>query len=629
MPILQNHDTSLRRNWQTHAMKSKTTVLFAALFMSAGFVFAATNDLATLLQKGLLEEEANHNLQAAMRHYQAAIDGFDQERLLAATAVFRLGECLRKLGRTNEAGAQYERVLREFPDQTNLVKLCSDYLGGAKTATLAAGAPDAMLQQLQGGYDGIMLKLSLAEGELATVTNLIRPDRERYFSTVKPDSILLGFLGERSRAEREFNQTENLGYGSNHPTYLAAHEAMMTANDRVAERVDTLVWGLQQEAQVLRNQSDALRALRSQSDPMLALLAQPGQARAGRGFIAPEQLGLPNPPPAYVLSIGDVVYPGGVAVDSAGNVYVSDTRNNRIKKLTGQGVPVTQWGGLGKSAGSFNYPQGLATDGSNNLYVADVQNHRIQKFTADGTFITQWGELGADPGKFNRPYNVAVDKAGNVYVADHDNNRVEKFTSDGKYLKTFGAVGTGAGQLQAPQGVAVDESGNVYVGDGGNGRIQKFSADGVSLLAWQCGNHDVAVDGRGHVYVVSGDSIKVFSSTGALLTQWGSTGSGPGEFNFAARVAVDAAGSRVYVTDAENNRVQIFAYLPPSASAGGVASPATTAEDEEVRKIQEMIRNSPDLINAGLNGGNTPLQPNCCWPMARMSMQPHPPWRRP
>jgi ankyrin repeat protein len=137
-PILQNHDNHLFPIWQHQTMKTKVFATCAALFMSAGIVFAATNDLTALLQKGLFEEEANHNLAAAIRNYQTAIDGFDQDRQLAATAVFRLGECLRKQGKTNEAGIQYARVLREFPDQTNLVKLCSDYLGGAKTSTLVA-----------------------------------------------------------------------------------------------------------------------------------------------------------------------------------------------------------------------------------------------------------------------------------------------------------------------------------------------------------------------------------------------------------------------------------------------------------------------------------------------------------
>jgi DNA-binding beta-propeller fold protein YncE len=83
-------------------------------------------------------------------------------------------------------------------------------------------------------------------------------------------------------------------------------------------------------------------------------------------------------------------------------------------------------------------------------------------------------------------------------------------------------------------------------------------------MEWNCDNHDVAVDTRGNVYVVAFDCIKMFSSNGTFLTQWGSKGSGPGQFDFAARVAVDSAGSRVFVTDAQNNRVQIFAYPSPA-----------------------------------------------------------------
>jgi ankyrin repeat protein len=121
-------------------MKLQMTAIFAALFMSSGFIFAATNDITALLQKGLFEEEANHNLEAAMRHYQAAVDGFDTDRQLAATAVFRLGECFRKLGKTNEAVVQYERIMRDFADQTTLAGLSREYLAG-KTPTVADVAP--------------------------------------------------------------------------------------------------------------------------------------------------------------------------------------------------------------------------------------------------------------------------------------------------------------------------------------------------------------------------------------------------------------------------------------------------------------------------------------------------------
>ena len=92
---------------------------------------AATGDSTAALQKGLFEEEANHDLNAAIQAYQSVIKAFDQDRKLAATAVFRLGECYRKQGNTNEANVQYERVIREFSDQTPLVALSRSYLAAS------------------------------------------------------------------------------------------------------------------------------------------------------------------------------------------------------------------------------------------------------------------------------------------------------------------------------------------------------------------------------------------------------------------------------------------------------------------------------------------------------------------
>jgi ankyrin repeat protein len=115
------------------------------LFTASGLASAATNDVATLLQRGLFEEEANHQLDAAIGDYKEAIEHFDHERQLAATAIFRLGECYRKLGRTNEANAQYERITREFPDQAQLAQLSQASLpagaGAGAAPGLAAGSP--------------------------------------------------------------------------------------------------------------------------------------------------------------------------------------------------------------------------------------------------------------------------------------------------------------------------------------------------------------------------------------------------------------------------------------------------------------------------------------------------------
>ena len=181
-------------------MKIKMTVIFAALFLSGGFASAATNDITPLLQKGLFEEEANHNLEAAMRQYQAAIDGFDQDRQLAATAVFRLGECYRKLGKTNEAVVQYERILRDFADQTALAGLSRQYLAGktpaatevltiATVGTLAEdeevrkiremirNSPD-LINTHMNGY-GFPLQSSVVDGNIAAAELLLANGAER------------------------------------------------------------------------------------------------------------------------------------------------------------------------------------------------------------------------------------------------------------------------------------------------------------------------------------------------------------------------------------------------------------------------------------------------------------------
>jgi ankyrin repeat protein len=120
-------------------MKLKLIVTLSVLLGAAGLAVGATNDTATLLQRGLFEEEANHQLDAAIGDYKGAIEQFDHERQLAATAIFRLGECYRKLGRTNEANTQYERIVREFPDQPQLAQLSRAYLpSGGGTATPSA-----------------------------------------------------------------------------------------------------------------------------------------------------------------------------------------------------------------------------------------------------------------------------------------------------------------------------------------------------------------------------------------------------------------------------------------------------------------------------------------------------------
>ena len=133
-------------------------------------------------------------------------------------------------------------------------------------------------------------------------------------------------------------------------------------------------------------------------------------------------------------------YPIGVAVDGAGNVYVADEYNHRIRKITASGVVSTLAGsasgytdGTGTSA-KFAYPTGVAVDGAGNVYVADGSNHRIRKITASGVVSTLAGSASGytdgtgTSAKFKNPYGVAVDGAGNVYVGDYNNHSIRKIT---------------------------------------------------------------------------------------------------------------------------------------------------------------------------------------------------------
>ena len=123
---------------------------------------------------------------------------------------------------------------------------------------------------------------------------------------------------------------------------------------------------------------------------------------------------------------------------SSGNVYVADTYNHRIQKFDSSGNFLLKWGSpriingihLGSAGdGQFNNPYGVAVDDSGNVYVSDSSNQRVQKFDSSGNFITKWGSFGTEDGQLKLPNGVAVDNSGNVYVTDMKNNRVQKFTS--------------------------------------------------------------------------------------------------------------------------------------------------------------------------------------------------------
>ena len=256
--------------------------------------------------------------------------------------------------------------------------------------------------------------------------------------------------------------------------------------------------------------------------------------------------------------------PRGMGVDASGNVYVVDSKNNRIQKLSPDGKPITTWGQEGNGQGQFKDPGGVAVGSDGSVYVADTWNHRVQKFDADGKFIAEWK---ADPGFWGpRGIAIAPDNSA-VYVTDTGNKRVVKFDTNGTQLKVWGKDGSKQGELIEPVGIVVNANGEVIVADTGNRRIQIFDKDGTfvreyPVFGWEefYSEPNLAMLGSDVVMTDSYNHRAARYADATLVDSWGKSGSDEGDFNRPIGIATDKQGA-VYISDTLNNRIQKF--MPP------------------------------------------------------------------
>jgi sugar lactone lactonase YvrE len=308
--------------------------------------------------------------------------------------------------------------------------------------------------------------------------------------------------------------------------------------------------------------------------------------------------------------------PSGVAVDSAGNIYIAETGSNCIRKVAaGTGIITTVAGngtyghsgdnGTATSAG-LQGPSGVAVDSAGNIYIADTGSNRIRKVTAGTGIITTVAGNGthdysgdngaATSASLAWPYGVAVDSTGNIYIADYGSNRIRKVTAGTGIITTvagFGTIGyfgdngpATSASLDYARGVAVDNAGNIYIADNENNRIRKVTAE-TGIITTVAGNgtqgysgdngpatsaslfqpDSMVVDSAGNIYIADSENNRirmVAAGTGIITTV-----AGNGSFTYSgdngaatsaslflpSGVAVDSAGN-IYIADFGNNRIR-------------------------------------------------------------------------
>ncbi|CAN5516592.1 hypothetical protein BH23CHL2_BH23CHL2_05550 [soil metagenome] len=311
---------------------------------------------------------------------------------------------------------------------------------------------------------------------------------------------------------------------------------------------------------------------------------------------------------------GEFVDPKGVAIDSAGDVYIADSGNDRIQKFDDSGAYLDEW--IDGNRARFRHPLRIEVDPAGRVFVPDLRLNTIPIFGPDGTFLDQWGPEIPGTTPLTDLVEVVFDADGNAFIIDV--GRVIKVSPEGDYIAQFGSSGDGDGQFIFPIGIAIDSSGNIYVADvnenrGGHikkfapdfslisvwdsvpdsvpggellpndiviygdeafvfeayGRISVFDLNGKFLRAWGSTDTEskpgtfasgLTIDQDGYIYAVHDNVIHKYSRDGAIVATFGSPGDGDGELNYVTGITV-GPNSHVYAMDINSElvrRVQVF-----------------------------------------------------------------------
>ncbi|MDO8723841.1 MAG: RHS repeat-associated core domain-containing protein [Syntrophales bacterium] len=338
---------------------------------------------------------------------------------------------------------------------------------------------------------------------------------------------------------------------------------------------------------------------------------------------------------------GMLSWPFGASVDSGGNIFIADDANYRIRKVDANGI-ITTLAGNGERGYSgdggpaieakLEYVRGIAVDNAGNVFIADAGNNRIRKVAASGLITTVAGNgaygYSGDGGaalqaKFRTPSGVAIDNAGNVFIADAGNYRIRKVDANGIITTVagngaWGYSGDGGpaikGRLSWPTGIAADNKGNIFIADYGDNRIRK--ADAYGVITTVAGNgvrgysgdggpalqaslkypYSVAVDSAGNIYITDTYNYRIrkVDTSGVITTAAGNGANGYngdegpatlGKLSYPVGAAVDSTGN-IFITDYGNNRIRKV-YLPSALKSISANGQTIVADDNGMGYIMD------------------------------------------
>ena len=358
-----------------------------------------------------------------------------------------------------------------------------------------------------------------------------------------------------------------------------------TEGDRTSEidpEGDKRTWTYNEDSQEVSTVAPRGNASGAEAAKYTTTVARDAQGR-------PLTLTEPLSEPSFVTSFipedieGSFKEPDAVAIDPSGDIWVADSRHNRVVEFDTTHKVLRQFGTEGTGEGQFDGIRGIAADASGDVYVTDYGNDRVQEFGPEGEFKLAFGSLGTSSDHFTGPSAITVDSSGNVWVLDNTAGKLaQEFSSAGEYISGFGTATETLG-VGSATGIAIS-GGDVYLAEPLEHRVEKYSTSGEMLASFDSklgtgtgeseGPWGIAADPKtGYLYVseTGNNRVQEFEGSGTYVASFGSAGSGAGQFSGPKGLAIGAS-SIAYVADTNNNRMEEW-----TAAASSKEPPTFTA----------------------------------------------------